>query len=228
MYFEKRRVAALKIKQISCDKVSVYLTNEDLELFDISPETLGPQSNDLHQFLFMLMETVKFETEFDPYNGQVIVEAKMTVDGLYLLISKVCGDGVHKITRDEFRRARSVRAVKSLKPLEISGKNMTGSMKSKRGSKTSVFVFDGFRELESAILLVDDGTIEKCELYRDGKRYALISEISKNSRPHGILNEFAALYKMSDVLADDIREGWKSVAQHDDLAEMVRELRDMR
>lgn len=217
----------MRIKQISCDKVSVYLTNEDLELFDISPDSLGPQSNDLHQFLFMLMETVKFETEFDPYNGQVIVEAKMTMDGLHLMISKLGGDNVHKITREEFKRARSVRAVKSLKPLEISGKGISAPSKAKRAGKTGVFVFDGFRELESAILLVDDGTLGKSELYRNGKRYALIGEITKNSRQHGILNEFAALYKMSDLLADDIREGWKSVAKHSALTDMVSELRKM-
>lgn len=222
----------MKIKQISCDTVSVYLTNEDLELFDISLESLGPHSGDLHQFLFMLMETVKFETEFDPYNGQVIVEARTTVGGLHLLISKLSGE-VHKLTREEFRRARGVRVIKNLTPLEIGShlNNSGGSLKNvrlKRKNKKSVFVFDGFKELEDGIALVDEDVIKKGELYRNGKRYALISDITLNDRAYSILNEFASLYKTSDILANDIREGWKSVAKHEKLAEMAEALRSMR
>lgn len=221
----------MKIKQISCDTVSVYLTKEDMELFDISLEELGPHSGELNNFLFMLMETVRFETEFDPYNGQVVVEAHTTVEGLHLLISKL-NKNIHKITREEFARARRIRVIKNLAPLDI-GKYQSRAggylknIKSKRKNKKGVFIFECFKDLENGIALVEEDVIKKSELYRFGKRYALISDVIRNERAYSILNEFATIYKMSDVLANDIREGWKPVAKCEKLSEMVSELRKM-
>lgn len=217
----------MKIKQISCDTVSVYLTREDLELFDISPETIGPQSGELNRFLFMIMETVKFETEFDPYNGQVVVEARTMPEGLHLIISKL-GARIHKLTREEFKRARSVSVIKNLTPMEVEAAVLGNSGEKRHRKRKSVFIFDSFKELEDGIGRIDDEIMGKCELYRSEKRYALIGEISRTDRAYSILNEFSSLYKVSDILADDICEGWNAVAKGSELARMAAELRKMR
>ena len=79
----------MKIEKIENDKIKVFLTHEDLLSYDISTEAVAPNSPKLHRFLFEIMENVIRETGFNPYNGQVVVEAIQNKQGITLFISKL-------------------------------------------------------------------------------------------------------------------------------------------
>ncbi len=242
-------VINLRIKKISKDEVVVYLSIGDLELFDLSPDSFEPKSVDLHRFLFILMETVREETGFDPYDGQVVVEAARVDGGIHLSISKVAGSN-RKISRAEFSKVKRVR-VKGVRSghaqkhdlrrefgditddelYEAVFANSAHRRLSKReaGRKkdnTFVFVFSTYSDLESALCIADRSRIANGELYRDGKRYALILRMRSMDGCYNI-SEFTENVLRSGIAADKVREAWKKVAEGEALSEMADALKNM-
>ena len=75
----------LKIEKIEMNKIKVTLSALDLIDMNISVKSLTPDSPVLHG----LMEMVKAETGFNPYSGQVMVEATPSDDGIILMVTKI-------------------------------------------------------------------------------------------------------------------------------------------
>lgn len=230
----------MRIKKISRDEVMVYLTMQDLEYFDFNPVGKIPQQADLHRLLFEVMELVQTETGFDPYHGgQVVVEASASAAGMNLSISKVNTGRSRRITREEFKKAKVVRIRQKsdfdtddfsndeirelIDRLEI-GAAIKEKMKSK---KDEIFIFDKFTSLEGALSLLPDDVTEKCALYRNGNRYALLTALTKGSRYSNILSEFAQSSCTYEIVERDIREGWSPVAEKEALVDMAGAIRDM-
>lgn len=63
----------MRIEKLNKDKIKVTLTTAELINLDIDVKRLSPDSKELHTFLFHIMETIREETGFNPYNGQVVV-----------------------------------------------------------------------------------------------------------------------------------------------------------
>lgn len=219
----------MKIRKISCDEIMVFLSNDDLEFFEIEPDDIKPQSNELHKFLFVLMETVQDETGFDPYHGQVVVEAVPTKSGLHITISKT-GENKNKISRRDFRRAKGVRATANRSQYyKMLNKSESDNTRSKTDKKAfAVFVFDSFTDMESAVSLMGEPELAKGELYRQDKRYAIILKCKTGERCVNMLSEFAVQSSRSRLLVHDIREGWKRVAAGKELVDMAAAIRSMR
>ena len=72
----------MRIEKLNKDKIKVTLTTAELINLDIDVKRLSPDSKELHTFLFHIMETIREETGFNPYNGQVVVEATPSQDGI--------------------------------------------------------------------------------------------------------------------------------------------------
>lgn len=107
----------MKIKKMSDNAVNVYLTNSELAIYDINPEEAASSSADLHRFLYDVMEEVRNETDFDPYNGgQVVVEASRFEFGMVLEISKIIPKTKErtKLTREQFKKVKRVRVAKTV------------------------------------------------------------------------------------------------------------------
>ena len=79
----------LKIEKIEINKIKVTLSALDLIDMNISVKSLTPDSPVLHGFLHDVMEMVKAETGFNPYSGQVMVEATPSDDGIVLMVTKL-------------------------------------------------------------------------------------------------------------------------------------------
>lgn len=241
----------MKITKITNNEIVVFLNEMDLELFDITPESMGTKSASLHKFLFALMETVSTETGFNPYDGQVVVEASPYDGGIKLSITKVSNRSDEedksidtsklikkfmserentehirtirgrKITRDELRRSSAVRVVKK--------RNVDKGMSERKTQRPdSVCLFSTYENLEDALVMIDKHDFSDCELYRGKKEYALIIPGSRWNELRNYICEFADRYSRSYVLAADIREGWKKVVKGEKLAEMANALRAMR
>ena len=60
----------MRIEKLNKDKIKVTLTTAELINLDIDVKRLSPDSKELHTFLFHIMETIREETGFNPYNGR--------------------------------------------------------------------------------------------------------------------------------------------------------------
>lgn len=99
----------MKIEKLNKDRIKVSLSSTDLYELDIDVKKLSPNSQELHSFLFQIMETIREETGFNPYNGQVVVEATPSTEGMDIMVSRVSGKK-RKITKQEFSKITSVKA----------------------------------------------------------------------------------------------------------------------
>ena len=84
----------MKIEKIEANKIKVSLSALDLIDMNINVKSLTPDSPRLHNFLYEIMEKVKAETGFNPYSGQVVVEATPHDDGITLTVTKLVLDEV--------------------------------------------------------------------------------------------------------------------------------------
>ncbi len=225
----------MRIRKISCDKISVYITDDDFEKFDLDFDKKMPQAADLHKFLFDVMEVVKTETGFDPYNGgQVVVEAEVCEGGLTLNITKIRPKR-RKLSREEFRRAKTVKVKNGVECVDaISGTDLSGLMKQLKSASDFedkaehiAFIFGSFEDLESALCGIDEDIPGVSELYRNEERYALILPLDTMKNNYGVLFEYAQNTARSDVALLSIREGWKCVIKGDELEVMHRKLQTM-
>ncbi len=222
---------------VSSREVLVYLTKQDLEFFDVEFDEASPipQSGDLHRFLFELMEIVQTETGFDPYkNGQVVVEAVQSNEGMQLNISKIGMSKKRKMTRSEFKKG--VRVKKADDPEIAANDELLSLLRSldKRlaecSSEKSVetFVFSDFNALDDALCHAYGAALGDSVLYRNGERYAIVAKMRRGGRLYNVLSEFAQIYHGGDVLAADIGEGWKKIASGSGLKDMAKALKSMK
>lgn len=227
----------MRIKKISGDEVMVFLNARDLEYFNFHAENGVPEAGDINNFLFDLMELVHTETGFDPYNGgRVMIEAMHTEHGMKLSICRIGCRSEKKLTREQFKRARGVRArvpgvadkisaeeydelVRLLHDISVLKEAITPSRET--------FILDSFSAMEAALCNLAEEELKNCVLYRGGSRYAIVSRCAGKGRLRNVLGEYAELYYGGELLADDISEGWTELVRGEKLLEMARALRKM-
>lgn len=79
----------MKIEKLEFNKIRITLLLEDLQMYNINVKKINPNSPELHSFLCEIMKLVSLKTNFNPFDGQVIVEATPSDEGLVLMLSKV-------------------------------------------------------------------------------------------------------------------------------------------
>lgn len=79
----------MKIEKLDFNKLKITLYVEDLQMYNINIKKLTPDSPELHTFLCEMMKLVNSQTSFNPFEGQVIVEAAPSGDTLVLMLSKL-------------------------------------------------------------------------------------------------------------------------------------------
>ena len=199
----------LRIRKISCHKVVVELTNNDLDQLDLDLQN-RPQEN-IHKFLFNIMEKVHIQTGFDPYHGgQVIVEATPSEKGMELVISKIPSKS-KKMTREEFGR------IKNIKVRETS--------KIKTAEHKSVFVFNTYEDFESAIKRIDEKTLLCMTLYRNKGRYALICDGKISQISKDIICEYSSKWGKYSPKYCNIRESWQEMHSGKTLCDMAHNIK---
>lgn len=79
----------MKIERIESNKIRVTLSSFDLVDMNVTAKSLTPSSPVLTGFLHDVMEKVVEKTGFNPYDGQVMVEATPDGDGIVLVVTKL-------------------------------------------------------------------------------------------------------------------------------------------
>ncbi len=199
----------MKIRKISCRKVIVQLTNNDLDQLDL--DLINRPQENIHKFLFNVMKEVEMQTGFDPYHGgQVIVEATPSDTGMDLVISKI-PTGNKKMTREEFRNIKNIKVRKTTKV--------------NRTEHKRVFIFNTYEDLENTITRIDENVLMCMTLYRNNSKYALISDGEINKTAKGIICEYSSKWGKYSPRHCHIRENWQEINSGIELKEMARNIK---
>lgn len=169
----------MNIEIIGKDKVRVIISETELAERHLTHESLKQGSAYLNKFLFEIMEKIRHTTKFDPYAGQVVVEAVKSGDGLMMIISKA------KRTLTKEDKARIRRATPKIKKPE---------------EETCIYIFEDFEDLCAALVRLDCECFEKSSLYRvDNTFYFVLKQKDGFLKSAAILSEFCL-----DVASTDI------------------------
>ena len=190
----------MKIEKLENDKIKVSLTTEDLLSHDISNESVTPDSPKLHKFLFEIMESVMEETGFNPYSGQVVVEAVQDKTGITLFISKLKNAVDIKKTK-----------VKSVKINKDIHKNR--------------YIFNSFENLCEAFKSINPSELKGSSLYKyENKWY--ITVLSKNTALNCVFLEYCD--KLSENVSDlFLKEHAELIARGENLISMVNGIKTL-
>jgi len=133
----------VNIEIIGKDRIKVMLSEAEMQERNLTNEVLVNKSEMLNSFLFEVMEEIREKTEFNPYNGQVVVEAIRGNEGLMLLISKAEREK-RKLTPEDKEKIRNAKPV----------------VKKKKTLK-QIYIFENFENLCSAVIRLEDRSFEK-------------------------------------------------------------------
>lgn len=196
----------MRIEKLNSDKIKVTLTTADLINLDIDVEQLTPDSKELHTFLFHIMETIREETGFNPYMGQVVVEATPSRDGISIMVSRL-NESSRRITKSQFDKASSIKA------------------KIKKTAKAEIFYFDVFDDMCTALKQLDNTSLMAGSLYKLNNIYCFII---KNEPQYikciNIMTEFSAGKSAYPLQMTYIKEHGKLVARGSELVFMAEKI----
>lgn len=211
----------MHIEKLEKNKIKISLTEMDFIHFDINRDELIMNKMVLHSFIMRLMDKINEETDFDPYSGNILVRAIHSDEGINIIVSKI-GAKI-KYTKEEFKHAR----------------NITGSLKNKKKSKSDSYVtyfFSDFENLCTALRLLDDKFITLSCMYKIRNTYALVVCMDDDAQDEqefyfgniSVLKEYSDKYTSGKVCAMHIKEQAKLVSEADELVKMAKGIRQIK
>lgn len=197
----------MRIERMDINRIKVILTAEDLSSMNLSVDRLQPDSGELHAFMFKLMERVKCETGFNPYNGQIMIEAQPTLDGITLLVTRI-GDNNANSVRPKYKNVRAV--------------------KKKTIIKTGIYHFKEFNTLCGAFKTLDGDMLAKSALYRmNGEYYLVICTDLMFDDYHSLMSEFCDDYSYPTLYENMLREHGECIARGSGLTDMIDKIKKL-
>lgn len=194
----------MKIERFENDKIKVSITNAELLLYNIDEGGVNPSSPRLHKFLFDVMENIKEETGFNPYSGQVVVEAVQDSGGITLFISKL----------------KTVSTPKKIVP-----KNIKGIKATKRIHKNR-YLFESFDNLCAAFKLADEKDLEKGSLYKFQNKWYVVCP-SGEGNIHSLFSEYCDY--LGEIVHGEtfLKEHGTLLAENEKLISMVKGIKTL-
>lgn len=202
-------MVGVRIEKLTNNKIKVTLTTADLINLNIDVEQLEPDSKELHSFLFHIMETIREETDFNPYSGQVVVEATPSNEGISIMVSRL-GGGKKKITKREFKKATSVKPA------------------TKKSARTEIFYFDKFNDLCTALSESPEESLIAGCLYRLNDIYCFtIKKESVHNACLSVMSEFSAKKSLFPLQLVYIKEHGELIAKGKKLVDMAEKVKQL-
>ena len=208
----------MQIEKLEENKIRVILTTADLLNMNIDINSLGKESVELNKFLFNIMERVKEETDFNPYGGQVLMEAMpMGDDGISIMVSKVQSDAI-RLSKEKFKKIRAVRIK------EFEGKPLKETVE----RITDTYYIESFDDVCSVLSALNYNTLLTGALYKIDGKYAYLAVRSKRTvKGIATLSEFAdrrSYYPLQDVY---VKEHGELIAKGRRLVDMAKGIRNL-
>ena len=190
----------MKIEKIEINKIRVTLSALDLVDMNVNVKSLTPNSPRLHSFLYEVMEKVKEETGFNPYTGQVVVEATPNDDGIILMVTKL---SEHK------------------EPLKRKPKNIR--VAGHRSVKKLTYKFDSFEHLCRLFSCSEPKSFYSAGLYEYMENFYLVAP--KNAA--AALSEFGDAKDTLSLSESFLEEHGRFHAKGEDLVAMAEGVREL-
>lgn len=198
----------MKIEKIDVNNVRVELTAGDLRMMDLDIADLKNDSARLRIFLFRLMQSIKEQTGFDPYNGRVMVEAvpnRGEGGGIVLLVKKV--------------KLKKVTAVKKEKKSTLSSIENIDIM---------MYEFRDFGDLCGALERMSRDSLLASVLYKMKKGYCILLHRDDSlKKTHKLLREYASGFRNGINMDIVMEEYGKNIASGERLASMAEGIRSL-
>lgn len=191
----------VQIEKEDSNKIRVILRPIDLREMNVSVESLKPDSPQLHSFLYEIMERVRAETGFNPYSGQIMVEALPIGEGMVLNVTRIMPP--KKAAADSSPNIKRVKAV--LK---------------EPGQRRTAFVFDSFDDLCNALTVLNKDTLIRSDYYKlNSKNILLVSGALFQEK--SVLKEYSVSYKTGRMIDSYMSEHGKHIAGGERLVSMA-------
>lgn len=192
----------MRIEKLEFNKIKVTVFPVDLNDMNISIKSLRPDSPQLHTFLFNIMEKVKKETGFNPYNGKIVVEAFPNGDCVELTVTKLTEPREVKKTA---HKPGNVKAVLKKQPSKI------------------LYSFKCFEDLCKCLMVLSDN------LHSDSAYYTIegnhiLSLPDTGAEQLYILREFALQRDRGKLCDSFLSEHATLVAKGERLSNMAKEI----
>lgn len=199
----------MRIEKLNEDKVKVTLTTSDLTTLDIDVSRLSPNSKELHSFLFHIMETIHKETGFNPYSGQVVVEATPSREGISIIVSRL-NTHSKRITREQYNKAAGVTA------------------RIKKKTALAIFYFDSFEDLCAGLAEMSSEALCDGSLYKIENSFCFtLRDALRHKRSAHAMTEFSADNKKFPEHITYIQEHGKLVAEGRELISLKKNIRNL-
>ena len=206
----------MQIEKLEDNKIQVILTTADLTSMNIDINSLSGESVELNAFLFNIMERIREETGFNPYGGQVLMEAMpIGDDGISILVSKVHSHS-GRITKTQFKRLRGVR-VKHEERDDIDPE-----------AGAEVFYIETFDDVCAVLTELNAKTLAVSSLYKVESMYGFLAvKNERTARDIELLSEFSyrqSYYPLQEVY---IREHGELIAAGKRLVTMAKGVKEL-
>lgn len=164
----------MKIEMIEQNRIRVLLTRSELAERNLTTDNLKRNSPYLNEFLFEVMEQIREKTGFNPYSGQVIVEASSDGEGLILIVTKLSPQK-KKLSGKDKKRYINARPVL---------KNAC--------RRKNIYIFDDFEAVCGAVVRLDKRAFEYSSLYRiENKFYYYLEQGTGFEKSNAVLCEYS-------------------------------------
>lgn len=186
----------MRIEKVEFNKIRVTLFSEDFSAMKLDRERLRSDSPELHTLLHQVMQRVQRETGFNPYNGQVVVEATPFSEGLVLMVSKI----PQKVSAA--KKTQSPRRVVARKRRPV--------------RHTLICRFQTLEDLSSLIRLLEDFVVAGSVYFYQEEYYLVI----ETDHVPSVLHEFSTVFPDLAYVAQRLSEHGKLIAEHEDILKL--------
>ena len=205
----------MKIEKLGNRKIKVILDADDLNYFNLKPETLTADSAQLHKFLFHIMESVRKETGFNPYSGTVAVEAVHSSGGITLYISSVSGDEKNPEPAEKPKKVK-------INPEKVH------PVRAKKINARNRYCFDDFSALCSALCHIGIGALGVSSIYKyEDKWYFVLGICKTYEETHCVLCEYCTMYGGTLYGETFLAEHGETVATGESLVTMAEGIKKL-
>ena len=211
----------MHIERLDQNKLKIILSDMDFADFSVTKKELAMDRDMLRSFILKLMDTISEETDFNPYNGNIVIEAKEQDSGMSIIVSKAPIS--RKYTKEELKKATHI--------------NATAKVKSDAAKKAmhNIYIFSSFEDVCEVLNMVDNDIHNKSSLYKYDNTYCYLTKIEDTVcnkdmtlyKALGVFNEYCDYSQTSIIKTNHIKEHGELIAEHKKLVSMADGVRNI-
>lgn len=202
----------MKIEKLGLNKIKVTVSPRDLMSWDISFESLSPDSPRLREFIMSMIRQAEFETGFDAFGGNIMIEAMPQNNDFVFFITKVSSN-MTESTKQVLRRKLHNKEFRVVKKAVSPKKNLP-----------CIYCFSSFEDFLSFFYTANSPKdFMGAELYRVNSLYYLkLPVITTAQKRLALLAEEFAVKNETKFLESYLMEHGVLIARNEDFENIYK------